>query len=66
MFLGQSSRPFPELVPWEDIAVVQLDTSLPAILALPDRLRALGPATVWRMQQRGQEVRRAAVVFAFI
>ena len=36
----------------------QVDTSKEAILALPDRLRRMHPATLWKMQQRGMEIFR--------
>jgi len=56
VLLGRSSRPLDGLIKWEDIAVLQEDTSALALQYLEARLRLIPTSTLTTMQRRGRMV----------
>ena len=56
VLLGRSARPLDGLIKWEDIAVLQEDTSALALQYLEARLRLIPTSTLTTMQRRGRNV----------
>lgn len=56
VLLGRSARPLDGLIKWEDIAILQEDTSALALQYLEARLRLIPTSTLTMMQRRGRIV----------
>jgi len=56
VLLGRSARPLDGLIKWDDIAILQEDTSALALRYLEARLRLIPTSTLTTMQRRGRIV----------